>query len=45
MTQGIITRVGQTEEIAQAALFPASDESSFDNGVVFAADAGWTAGF
>lgn len=45
VTQGVIPRVGQAEEIAQVALFLASDESSFVNGVVIAADGGWTAGF
>jgi len=45
VTQGVIPRVGQPEEIAQVALFLASDESSFINGAVIAADAGWTAGF
>ncbi|WP_018756995.1 SDR family oxidoreductase [Paenibacillus terrigena] len=45
VTQGVIPRVGQAEEIAQVALFLASDESSFVNGAVIVADAGWTAGF
>ncbi|WP_029421987.1 SDR family oxidoreductase [Alicyclobacillus macrosporangiidus] len=36
-------RVGQPEEIARVALFLASDDSSFVNGVVLVADAGWTA--
>ncbi|BFT72712.1 SDR family oxidoreductase [Paenibacillus sp. P36] len=45
VTQGVIPRAGQPEEIAQVALFLASDESSFVNGAVIAADAGWTAGF
>ncbi|MEC0244297.1 SDR family oxidoreductase [Paenibacillus chitinolyticus] len=45
VTQGVIPRVGQAEEIAQVALFLASDESSFVNGAVIAADGGWTAGF
>lgn len=36
-------RLGEPEEIAQLALFLASDESSFINGQVIAADAGWTA--
>lgn len=45
VTQGVIPRVGQADEIAQVALFLASDESSFINGAVIAADAGWTAGF
>lgn len=45
LTQGVIPRAGQPEEIAQVALFLASDESSFVNGAVIAADAGWTAAF
>ncbi|MFD0670076.1 SDR family oxidoreductase [Cohnella sp. GCM10027633] len=45
ITQGVIPRAGQPEEIAQVALFLASDESSFVNGAVIAADAGWTAAF
>lgn len=45
VTQGVIPRAGQPEEIAQVALFLASDESSFVNGTVIAADGGWTAGF
>lgn len=45
VTQGVIPRAGQPEEIAQVALFLASDESSFVNGAVIAADAGWTAAF
>lgn len=45
VTQGVIPRIGQAEEIAQVALFLASDESSFVNGAVLAADGGWTAGF
>ncbi|MFC4323755.1 SDR family oxidoreductase [Litchfieldia salsa] len=36
-------RVGKPEEIANIALFLASDESSFVNGTVIAGDAGWTA--
>lgn len=36
-------RIGQPDEIAQVALFLASDESSFVNGAVLVADAGWTA--
>ena len=43
--KGVIPRLGQPEEIAQVALFLASDESSFVNGAVITADAGWTAGF
>jgi NAD(P)-dependent dehydrogenase (short-subunit alcohol dehydrogenase family) len=36
-------RTGSPEEIANLALFLASDESSFINGTVVTADAGWTA--
>ncbi|WP_138495165.1 SDR family oxidoreductase [Paenibacillus pinistramenti] len=36
-------RTGKPEEIAQVALFLATDESSFVNGTVITADAGWTA--
>jgi NAD(P)-dependent dehydrogenase (short-subunit alcohol dehydrogenase family) len=36
-------RMGQPEEIAKVALFLASDDSSFVNGAVINADAGWTA--
>ncbi|GGA31469.1 SDR family oxidoreductase [Paenibacillus physcomitrellae] len=36
-------RNGKPEEIAQVALFLASEESSFVNGTVITADAGWTA--
>lgn len=35
--------MGQPEEIASVALFLASDEASFVNGVVLTADGGWTA--
>ncbi|MCA1041777.1 SDR family oxidoreductase [Bacillus infantis] len=36
-------RVGKPEEIAQIALFLASEDSSFVNGTVITGDAGWTA--
>lgn len=36
-------RIGKPEEIAKIALFLASDDSSFVNGAVIIADAGWTA--
>lgn len=40
--QSLIPRVGKPEDIANVALFLASDESSFVNGTVVTADAGWT---
>ncbi|WP_026566707.1 SDR family oxidoreductase [Bacillus sp. UNC41MFS5] len=40
---GINPRVGKSEEVANIALFLASDESSFVNGTVITGDAGWTA--
>jgi len=43
--QAVMPRMGKPEEIAKAALFLASDESSFVNGTVVVADAGWTAAF
>ncbi|RRJ65843.1 SDR family oxidoreductase [Paenibacillus oralis] len=36
-------RIGSADEIAKVALFLASDDSSFVNGTVITADAGWTA--
>lgn len=42
---GLMPRSGKPEEIAQVALFLASDESSFVNGTVIVADAGWTSPF
>ena len=36
-------RAGESEEIAKVALFLASDDSSFVNGSIITADAGWTA--
>ncbi|MDQ0154016.1 SDR family oxidoreductase [Robertmurraya andreesenii] len=42
---GVMPRIGKPDEIAQVALFLASDESSFINGTVVVADGGWTAAF
>ncbi len=43
--QGVIPKVGEPEEIANAALFLATDEASFVNGTVLTVDGGWTAAF
>lgn len=45
VVQDVMPRAGQAGEIAQVALFLASDESSFVNGTVITADGGWTAAF
>ncbi|ASS67534.1 SDR family oxidoreductase [Paenibacillus sp. RUD330] len=45
LSQGLIPRAGSPEEIAKVALFLASDDSSFLNGTVVTADAGWTSAF
>ena len=39
----VIGRIGKPEDIAYAALYFASDESSFVTGVVLMVDGGWTA--
>lgn len=40
---GVIPRLGEGSEIANVALFLASDDASFVNGTVIAVDGGWTA--
>lgn len=45
LTHKLSPRSGKPEEIAQVALFLASDEASFVNGTVVVVDGGWTSGF
>ncbi|MGP4039881.1 SDR family oxidoreductase [Gracilibacillus sp. D59] len=45
MSQNLIPNVGTPEDIANVALFLASEESKFINGTTIAADGGWTAPF
>lgn len=45
LTHSLSPRAGKPEEIAQAALFLATEESSFVNGTVLTVDGGWTAAF
>ena len=40
---GLNPRTGQPDEIAQLALFLASDDASFINGAIVVADGGWSA--
>jgi NAD(P)-dependent dehydrogenase (short-subunit alcohol dehydrogenase family) len=45
MTHGLSPRTGQPDEVAEAALFLGSEDSSFVNGTVLTVDGGWTAAF
>lgn len=45
LTGNLVPRIGKPEEIANLALFLASDEASFVNGTVVTADGGWTSAF
>lgn len=45
ITQSVISQVGEARDIANVALFLASEESSFVNGTIIVVDGGWTSGF
>jgi len=45
LTHQLSPRSGKPEELAQAALFLASEDASFVNGTVLVVDGGWTAAF
>ncbi len=45
LTGALMPRMDKSEEIANVALFLASDESSFVNGTVITADGGWASSF
>ncbi|QQK80735.1 SDR family oxidoreductase [Salicibibacter cibi] len=45
LPQSVMPRTGSSEEIANIALFLASDDSNFLNGTIIPADGGWTAAF
>ncbi|ULG74553.1 glucose 1-dehydrogenase [Macrococcus brunensis] len=45
MAHALTPRMGESDEVAAAALFLASDEASFVNGIVMPVDGGWTAAF
>ncbi|MCU9614416.1 SDR family oxidoreductase [Caldibacillus lycopersici] len=45
VAQSVMPKMGEPEDIAQAALFLASEESNFVNGTILTVDGGWTAAF
>lgn len=45
VTQGVIPAAGESQDIAEVALFLGADNSKFVNGSIIVADGGWTAGF
>ena len=45
VTQSVIPAAGESQDIAEVALFLGSDQSKFVNGTIIVADGGWTAGF
>lgn len=45
LTQSVISKAGEPDDIGNIALFLGSDESQFINGTIVVADGGWTSGF
>lgn len=45
VAHGVIPAAGESQDIAEIALFLGANESKFVNGAIIVADGGWTAGF